>query len=325
MNPNYENEIMNHYKRLCEGVEYAGEVYAGEEAGALAQEKGIPNEVWGDHRVRISLGQAYFHEKLKDIPVDSGEERKKWICDMIGEMVDAALCKWEGKDEKRAYMIQVLAKSDDDEVFRENLVYECRNNPSLEELKDMTVNKLYERALNTVWLDLTLSCDNAASDAKQENAALTNPNPGALAVSEYMATPALQNEPEVFGIVSAAVCNYAGIGLENLGFVLLAASVCAACVGLLAAGSAAIGAIAANVLVDHTLAGVGTAIAAELSLHSGLLIGATKLALGTGVIGGLATVLGGLLVEHSSPDETYNESGIEVSYDNSEDVGGHFV
>jgi|GEM_PF-6736001 len=214
MMPN-NDDFRNIYDNLATDGADTWDIYAGENAQAAAEEKGVPADKWEQDRVRMQMGHEMMTEMLNEgIPEPASAEEEERLCDLISGLIDTRLCCLSDDTARKGMLLQaiVAGKAAGQEVDEEELA--AMGLLDVNTLKAQLVDLTYSYTMDCVRPAILKQCELLMNDSEQAEEALRNP--GALAVAAYMAAAgakedaageilSLQDMPEVAGAAAGLV------------------------------------------------------------------------------------------------------------------------
>lgn len=283
------DNILEIYNKLTANDPTSWEVFSGETSRVVAEEKGIPHEKWSDDCVEMQIGQQVLAEELEEGIPQTAEERESRIKAQIAKHISSSLRHQENDVARRGLLLQTLqvAGRPDEELAE---LRHCK----LEDLQNKLVELTYHHTINTVLPEIKRQCDLLMMDPDQEKIALENA--GALAVAGYVEVPEVQHVPEVVGSTAELVSCYCADTssddiLNGIAYGLLVIAGVIACLALTSFAASVFSAVATEVLVEGTLAGVGAAVSADIASISGFIMGMLKVSLGTACVAGIPALI----------------------------------
>lgn len=286
MSFNKENTV-NRYDKLAEGNFESWEVYTGETAGAMAQEEGIPRKQWIRDTVAMQAGQDLVKQAMAQAATSpettASQELQDHVKDVIHDILESQLRSLPSDDARKGLLAQILVVSGYENP--ENLAALSRM--EIRKLREKMENAAYTHTIDVVLPALRDQCALLMQNNEQTEQILKNA--GALAAATYLEYTELRDLPQVIGASAQLATSYAGTNstddtcfrIATALFVI--AAIIAALALLYGSTSILVGGMG-HLLMEGTVTGIGAAIAEEVALGVGFVVGTLKAAAGTALV-----------------------------------------
>lgn len=279
-----EENTFNRYDRLAEGNFESWEVYTGETAGAMAQEKGIPRKQWLRDTAAMQAGQDLVKQTMiQAASPQESQELQDHVRGVIRDILTSQLRSLPSDDARKGLLAQTLVVSGYEKP--ENLAALSRM--EIAELRKKMENAAYNHTIDVVLPALREQCSLLMQNTDQTEQILKNA--GALSAAAYLEYPELRDQPQVIGASAQLATSYAGTNsTDDICFRIAAglfviAAIIAALALLYGSTSILVGGMG-HLLIEGTVTGIGAAIAEEVALGVGFVVGTLKAAAGTALV-----------------------------------------
>lgn len=304
------DDILKIYKSLLADDASAWDIYAGENFQEMAEKKGIPENKWANDRVEMQLGQEVIAEELsKEIPSSAQEQKARLRAFIEGQVSSRLKVEGDAAAQKGLLLRGLQAGQNMDSVELAKL-----GRKSMEELKEAFVSLAMDYTYEMVLPVIQHQCSLLLLEPERQGVALNNA--GALAAASYLQVPELRQQPFTLGAVSEVISQWAKENkaeiLQEIAFGLLLVAGIMAGIALMVAEASVVGAAAAYVVTEGTLAGLGGAVTSEIALAAGFIGKLLVCALGSAVLGGATKLLAGLCARQAETDEDVSSPSVAV-------------
>lgn len=283
------DRIRQTYERLTKGASESWQVYAGEDAQALAGENRVSDN-WEKDSFAMQAGQEWMNAALCGRLPTTPEACREQLWNMVDAQLQALLDGLANDTERRAWLlqtIQIARKVDECEMDEAEIARFSQH--SLEEMKESFVGLTMEWAENKVIPILQEQCKQQSQQEVLPE--IQADNAGALATAVYMNDPGARKMPEAVGACAELIETCHNEENENwmdkAAYGLLIVAMIVAFLTLAALVSVVIAAAVTTVVVEGTVVGLGAAIVADLALASSTLVGMAVVSLGSLCLAGL--------------------------------------
>lgn len=301
-----ENEnIHKTFNRLVRGASASWHVYAGEDAEHVAEDNDV-SESWEKNRNALQNGQEWMNEILSEKPPTTSDELKAQLRRLTNTQLRSLLDGLANDTERRAWLLDTIrAARKVDGCEMDEAEFARFSQSSLEEMEVAFVDLTMAWTVKKVLPMFQKQCEQQSQQEKQPGMKVDNA--GAMAAAVYMNDPAARKMPEAVGACAEMLEQCQAEDCVNLVDKVVYGLLIAAMIVAILALTTLVSSVIATVVcaaMEGTFAGLGTAIIADISLGSEVLIGMVVLALGSlclaGLIEGLRK-LSNLLDEETFP------------------------